>query len=62
MQPVQRKRTTRAVRGWGRNRLRSIPADRSDPPARPDPSGAGTSPPRPASASAPEDPPQRALF
>ncbi len=62
MQPAQRKRTTRAVRGWGRNRLRSTPADRSDPPARPDPSGAGTSPPRPASASVPEDPPQRALF
>src|SRR4249919_2545530 len=29
MQPEQRKRTTRAVRGWGRNRLRSALADRS---------------------------------
>ena len=31
MQPAQRKQTTRAVRGWGRNRLRSSLADRSDP-------------------------------
>jgi DNA repair photolyase len=29
MQPAQRKRTTRAVRGWGRNRLRTALADRS---------------------------------
>jgi DNA repair photolyase len=29
MKPAQRKRTTRAVRGWGRNRLRSSLADRS---------------------------------
>ncbi|MGC1165349.1 MAG: radical SAM protein [Solirubrobacterales bacterium] len=33
MQPEQRKRTTRAVRGWGRNRLRQSLADRSDDPA-----------------------------
>jgi DNA repair photolyase len=30
MRPEQRKRATRAVRGWGRNRLRSSLADRSD--------------------------------
>jgi DNA repair photolyase len=29
MRPEQRKRTTQAVRGWGRNRLRSSRADRS---------------------------------
>jgi DNA repair photolyase len=29
MRPEQRKRTTRAVKGWGRNRLRSSLADRS---------------------------------
>jgi DNA repair photolyase len=33
MQPAQRKQTTRAVRGWGRNRLRSSLADRSPSPA-----------------------------
>jgi DNA repair photolyase len=33
MQPPQRKQTTRAVRGWGRNRLRSALADRSKDPA-----------------------------
>src|SRR6476469_9494831 len=30
MRPEQRKQTTRAVRGWGRNRLRSALADRSN--------------------------------
>ncbi len=30
MRPEQRKQTTRAVRGWGRNRLRSSLADRSN--------------------------------
>jgi DNA repair photolyase len=29
MRPAQRKQTTRAVRGWGRGRLRSSLADRS---------------------------------
>jgi len=45
MKPAQRKRTTRAVRGWGRNRLRASLADRSTPnpsPARP--SGRGPAP------------------
>jgi DNA repair photolyase len=31
MQPAQRKQATRAVRGWGRNRLRTALADRSTP-------------------------------
>jgi DNA repair photolyase len=61
MQPAQRKQTTRAVRGWGRNRLRSSLADRSEP-ASSDHSGAGPPPPRPAPSSTPKDPPQRALF
>jgi DNA repair photolyase len=38
MQPAQRQQTSRAVRGWGRNRLRSSLADRSAP------SGAGGEP------------------
>jgi DNA repair photolyase len=53
MQPEQRKRTTRAVRGWGRNRLRSALADRS---------GTTPSSPRATPAPRPEDPPQAALF
>jgi DNA repair photolyase len=53
MQPEQRKRTARAVKGWGRNRLRKALVDRS-----------GTAPPSPRTppASHPEDPPQDALF
>ncbi len=39
MQPAQRKQTSQVVRGWGRNRLRSALADRSNDPA-------GQSPPR----------------
>jgi DNA repair photolyase len=62
MQPAQRKHTTRALRGWGRNRLRSALADRSEPAANSDRSGTGTPPPRSAPPPAPEDPPQRALF
>jgi DNA repair photolyase len=31
MQPAQRKQTTRALKGWGHNRLRSALADRSTP-------------------------------
>ncbi len=38
MRPEQRKRTTRAVHSWGRARLRTPQADRSDPP-RPEQSG-----------------------
>ena len=34
MRPEQRKRATRAVRGWGRNRLRASLADRRSRPAR----------------------------
>ncbi len=41
MQPEQRKRTTRAVRGWGRNRLRSALADRSSPSRKSTPPGGG---------------------
>jgi DNA repair photolyase len=53
MRPEQRKRTTRAVHGWGRNRLRSALTDRSG----------GPSPAGPAPATRPEDPPpQSALF
>jgi DNA repair photolyase len=41
MRPEQRKQTTRALRGWGRNRLRTSLADRTDaaaaPPRRPAP-------------------------
>ena len=52
MQPAQRKQSTRAVRGWGRNRLRKALVDRSgDPP-----------PARPTPATRPEEPPQSALF
>jgi DNA repair photolyase len=53
MQPAQRKQSTRAVRGWGRNRLRKALVDRS-----------GDSPlPRATPAPRPEDPPpQSALF
>jgi DNA repair photolyase len=61
MRPEQRKQTTRALRGWGRNRLRRSLADRSDPAASPGRS-AGTPPSRPAPSPVPEDPPQRALF
>jgi DNA repair photolyase len=53
MQPAQRKRTTRAVRGWGRNRLRKALVDRS---------GATTQPRGDAHQPGPEDPPQAALF
>jgi DNA repair photolyase len=52
MKPEQRKRTTRAVRGWGRNRLRSALVDRSDQSTAP--MGAGV--PRQA------PPPQQPLF
>ncbi len=34
MRPAQRKQTTRAVRGWGRGRLRKALADRSEQPAK----------------------------
>ncbi len=34
MQPAQRKHATRAVRGWGRGRLRKALADRSEQPAQ----------------------------
>jgi DNA repair photolyase len=53
MRPEQRKRTTRAVRGWGRNRLRKALADRSD---------GGQLAARAAQPSRPNDPPQGALF
>jgi DNA repair photolyase len=41
MQPPQRKQTTRAVRGWGRNRLRSALADRSPSSREGTPPGGG---------------------
>jgi DNA repair photolyase len=53
MQPEQRKQTTRAVRGWGRGRLRKALVDRS---------GTAPPPPRATTKSRPEDPPQGALF
>jgi DNA repair photolyase len=53
MQPEQRRKTTRAVRGWGRGRLRSALADRSS---------SSATPRRTTPASRPEDPPQGALF
>jgi DNA repair photolyase len=37
MQPAQRKQTTRALRGWGRARLRSTPADQANSSRRDDP-------------------------
>lgn len=46
MRPAHRKHTTRAVRGWGRNRLRAALADRSAP-----------SQPRPEQAPPPRTPP-----
>jgi DNA repair photolyase len=57
MQPEQRKQTTRAVRGWGRGRLRSALADRSSS-AKANTSAAT----RPAAAARPEEPPQDSLF
>ncbi|MFN8163425.1 MAG: radical SAM protein [Solirubrobacterales bacterium] len=42
MKPAQRKHATRALNGWGRNRLRSELADRSAPP--PSSSGGGGEP------------------
>jgi DNA repair photolyase len=41
MQPAQRKQSTRAVRGWGRNRLRSALADRSPSSREGTPPGGG---------------------
>ncbi len=43
MQPAQRRQTTRALRGWGRARLRDTPVDQASPPA----SAAPPVPPRP---------------
>jgi DNA repair photolyase len=40
MPPAQRKLTTRAVRSWGRNRLRTALVDRSSPSAQPSRKGA----------------------
>jgi DNA repair photolyase len=61
MHPEQRRQTTRAVRGWGRNRLRKALVDRSssakENALRADPAVA-----QPSSPSRPEDPPQSALF
>jgi DNA repair photolyase len=48
MQPAQRKQTTRALKGWGRNRRSSAPAARSSS--------------RSPAAHHPEDPPQASLF
>ncbi len=51
MQPAQRKQATRAVRGWGRGRLRKALADRSEQPAQ------GNRPlGRPANSSSPASP------
>jgi DNA repair photolyase len=44
MRPEQRKRTTRAVRGWGKNRLRRSLADRSEQGSGPRESVLGPSP------------------
>jgi DNA repair photolyase len=41
MRPEQRKQTTRALKGWGRNRLRSALADRSTPSREGTPPGGG---------------------
>jgi DNA repair photolyase len=54
MQPDQRKQTTRGLKGWGRNRLRSSLADRSDAPPSP--------PTRRSPDPDPEAPPQPSLF
>jgi DNA repair photolyase len=53
MQPAQRKRTTQAVRGWGRTRLKKALVDRSSP---------ALPPPSATPAPGPEGPPQDALF
>src|ERR1700709_260027 len=53
MPPEQRKQTNRALKGWGRNRLRRSLADRSDGPPT---AGPATPAPRP------EAPPQSSLF
>jgi DNA repair photolyase len=48
MRPAHREHATRAVRGWGRNRLRAALADRSTPSQpRPDPTPRPTSAPQP---------------
>ncbi|HYJ21943.1 MAG TPA: radical SAM protein [Solirubrobacterales bacterium] len=61
MRPEQRKRTTRAVRGWGRNRLRSALVDRSSS-AKENASSTNPAAARPTESSRPEEPPQSALF
>jgi DNA repair photolyase len=53
MQSAQRKRTTRAVRGWGRTRLKKALVDRSSP---------ALPPPSATPAPGPEEPSQDALF
>jgi DNA repair photolyase len=57
MRPEQRQQTTRAVRGWGRGRLRKAQADRSGAPPAQTSIAAGP----PADPGPPESP-QRALF
>lgn len=67
MKPAQRAQATRAVRGWGRNKLRSSLVDRSGPTS---PNGSATSSdsatrqgsPRTSAQLQPAPPPQRALF
>jgi DNA repair photolyase len=61
MQPEQRKQTTRAVRGWGRNRLRKALVDRSSS-AKENASSTNPAAARPIGPSRSEDPPQGALF
>jgi DNA repair photolyase len=60
LQPTQRKHATRAVRSWGRNRLRSTLADRSEQPANGNGPAARASVPAPDSAGS--MPIQPALF
>jgi len=48
MRPEQRKKATRAVRGWGRTRLRRARADRPEQPANDRPAARASAPPGPA--------------
>jgi DNA repair photolyase len=61
MRPEQRKQTTRALNGWGRNRLRKALVDRSSS-AEENASPINPAPARPAGSSRPEEPPQDTLF
>jgi DNA repair photolyase len=60
LRPAHRKRTTQALKGWGRPRLRSASADQSGAPAGK--RGTPAASERAARSARPDEPPQAALF